>query len=141
MVSLRGLAIGVQFLEKKGLQYEQAMKEKQMALNQRNSFNTEMSDMSSFSKDSSNQSLDDDPTPKVYFRTANMENFKDFSEEYNPKVVTKSQLEEFRTHVNSSILENIIAGLENLKADEKPKHMYDHKLGFGEAPANTHEGL
>jgi hypothetical protein len=113
-----------------------------MAMDPKKSFNTEMSDMSSFSEHSSEQSIFyEDPTPKVFFRTAQMQNFKDYSEEYNPKVVTKNQIEEFKHHIKTSILENIIAGLGTLKEDENPKTLYDHKLGYGEAPINTHEGI
>ena len=76
-----------------------------MAMDPKKSFNTEMSDMSSFSEHSSEQSIFyEDPTPKVFFRTAQMQNFKDYSEEYNPKVVTKNQIEEFKHHIKTSIL-------------------------------------
>ena len=113
-----------------------------MALDPKKSFNTEMSDMSSLSHHSSEQSMiEEDPTPKVFYRTVQMQNYKDFSEHYNPKVITKNQIEEFKHHIKTSILENIIAGLETLKEGEPQKTLYDHQLGYGEAPLNTHEGI
>lgn len=52
-------------------------------------------------------------------------------------IIGKDQLDNFKEIIKSNVLENIVNGLQQcLEEREKPKHLYDKQLGFGEAPAN-----
>jgi hypothetical protein len=59
----------------------------------------------------------------------------------NPRIVTKDQVEKFKSLVKNNILDNVIQAFQSIETRPQYRNLYDRDLGFGQAPPDTHLGL